>query len=74
MTLQALAAPSALSEHANPAALLPIGTAIAGPIMAHSEELATACRMVDQDYEATGTVTPMTVALLRKLLSTIDGA
>ncbi|MBY0237887.1 MAG: hypothetical protein K2X55_01085 [Burkholderiaceae bacterium] len=42
--------------------------------MAHSEELAAACRMVDQDYEAFGAVTPMTVALMRKLLSTIDGA
>lgn len=42
--------------------------------MAYSEELASACRMVDQDYEAIGSVSPVTVALLRKLLSTIDGA
>jgi len=42
--------------------------------MAHSEELANACRMVDQDYEAMGTVTPVTVALLRKLLGTIGAA
>jgi hypothetical protein len=42
--------------------------------MAYADDLASACRMVDQDYEATGTVTPVTVALLRKLLNTISGA
>lgn len=42
--------------------------------MAYSEELHGACRMVDHDYEAMGGVSPVTVALLRKLLATIGGA
>ncbi len=42
--------------------------------MAYSEELHSACRMVDHDYEAIGAVSPVTVALLRKLLATIGGA
>ncbi|KQW97121.1 hypothetical protein ASC94_10025 [Massilia sp. Root418] len=39
--------------------------------MAHSEELANMCRLVDLDYERSGAVSSESMALLRKLLTTI---
>jgi hypothetical protein len=42
--------------------------------MAYSEELANTCHLVDLDYEASGTVSPSTVALLRQLLARIGAA
>jgi hypothetical protein len=42
--------------------------------MAYSEELATVCRAADIDFETSGSVSPATVAAIRKLLADLGEA
>ena len=42
--------------------------------MAHSEELLSACRAIDSDFEKTGTVSCETIALIRNLLGAVAAA
>lgn len=42
--------------------------------MAFSEELTTVCRAADMDYESSGTVSPATIAAIRKLLGALADA
>jgi hypothetical protein len=42
--------------------------------MAYAEELAAVCRVVDLDYEQSGSVAPSTIVAMRELLATIGAA
>ena len=54
---------------------LPVGALkSAAARMAYSEELVNVCRLADVEFESAGTVSEGTVAMIRKLLMTIDTA